>query len=81
MPPASENAAPQVCLVCKRGMHTVEESRPTIAQSTQNTQTSLTLLYFQDELALSLKVLQDKVESLKKIQETSAEFSKYIKVM
>lgn len=40
-----------------------------------------TLLDFQDELALSLKVLQDKVESLKLIQKTSADLSKYIKVM
>lgn len=35
---------------------------------------------FQEELALSLKSLQDKLDSLKRIHMTSADMVKYIKV-
>lgn len=37
-------------------------------------------LNFQDELTLSLKSLQDKLESLKRIQRNSEDVFKYIKV-
>ena len=38
------------------------------------------LLDFQDELTLSLKNLQEKVDSLNRIHTTSADMFKYIKV-
>ena len=37
-------------------------------------------LTLQDELALTLKLLQEKVDSLIEIQRTSKDMSKYIKV-
>ncbi|XP_071328946.1 zinc-binding protein A33 [Trachinotus anak] len=59
-----------ICVVCQSSkLHKTHDCSP-IEEA---------VLDCKDELALSLKVLQDKVNSLKQIQRTSADISKYIK--
>ncbi|XP_029364526.1 nuclear factor 7, brain [Echeneis naucrates] len=59
-----------ICVVCQSSkLHKTHDCSP-IEEAIMNCK---------DELALSLKVLQDKVDNLKQIQRTSTDMSKYIK--
>ncbi|XP_040917618.1 nuclear factor 7, brain [Toxotes jaculatrix] len=59
-----------ICVVCQSSkLHKTHDCSP-IEEA---------VLDCKDELALSLKILQDKLDDLKRIQRTSADMSKYIK--